>query len=217
MSLRTPRRGAALAIAPTSEPAAPEPIGTALELPDGARAELREGALELRDRAGRLLVRYAAGCAEISVPEGDLTLAAPGGRVVLRSGLDVCIEAERDVTHSAGRRLELRAAGELRVRGDELDVAARTSRLVSANATVLARAIATTAEHMVLGVGRYELVAERIVERARNTVRDVAELAQSRVGRLRTIVRDVYSLRSRKAELVSEEETSIDGRRVLLG
>jgi hypothetical protein len=37
------------------------------------------------------------------------------------------------------------------------------------------------------------------------------------VGRARTIVRDLYSLTSRRSVMVSKEETSIDGEKVLLG
>ncbi len=55
------------------------------------------------------------------------------------------------------------------------------------------------------------------MERSRDVFRDVADLCQSRVGRARTLVSDVYSVFSRRSVMVSEDETSIDGNKILLG
>jgi hypothetical protein len=201
----------------------------ALVLSDGSRAELVDGALELRDGGGRLLVRYADGAAEVSAPSRDLTLSAPQGRVVIEAGTDVAIAAARDVTHHAGRRVDVGAgvagaAPQLRVepiathvKADRLHVEARSSRVATGEATVLARTIATTAEVLALNVDRYELTANRLVEKARDAFRDVGGLLQQRIGRARVIVDDAYSLYSRRTVLESKEETSIDGKKILLG
>jgi hypothetical protein len=203
--------------------------GPGIELPDGAVAEVKEGALELRDAGGRLLVRYASGEAEIAAPAGDLTLAAPAGRVVLRAGTDVAVDAARDVVQRAGRRLDLAAGdaasdpqvrlepGAAEIAADRLGVRAKAARVAAKQVEVLARGVATTAERIATSAERYELTATRLVEKTRDAFRDVVELSQSRVGRARTIVRDLYSLTSRRSVMVSKEETSIDGEKVLLG
>jgi hypothetical protein len=200
-----------------------------IELPDGAVAEVRDGALELRDAGGRLLVRYASGEAEIAAPAGDLTLAAPAGRVVLRAGTDIAVDAARDVVHRAGRRLDLSAGdaasepqihlepGVAEIAADRLGLRAKAARVAARQVEVLAREVATTAERIATSAERYELTATRLVEKTRDAFRDVVELSQSRVGRARTIVRDLYSLTSRRSVMVSKEETSIDGEKVLLG
>ena len=59
--------------------------------------------------------------------------------------------------------------------------------------------------------------AHRLIERARDAFRDVSELSQSRLGRVRTIVREGYSLTSQRTTMVSKDDTSIDGKRILLG
>jgi phage baseplate assembly protein gpV len=217
---------------------APEPAVTrpCLELPDGARAELRDGALELRDGEGRLLVRYADGAAEILAPAGDLKLSAPHGRLRLSAALDIELAADRDLLQRAGRHVELAAtrgvscsAGpgghrQLVIQPDEaaLDVArvrirAESTELGSARVSVVAQHITHTAERLAQNVGRYELVADRLVEKTRHSFRDVAELLHTRVGRARTLVRNTYALWSRRTVLTSSEDTSIDGRKVLLG
>jgi hypothetical protein len=204
-------------------------VAPALMLSDGSRAELVDGGLELRDGAGRLLVRYADGAAEVSAPSRDLTLSAPQGRVVIQAATDVAIDAARDVTQHAGRRVDVGAgasgaAPQLRVepaathvKADRLHVDARQSRVATGEATLLARSIATTAEVLALNVDRYELTANRLVEKARDAFRDVGGLLQQRIGRARVIVDDAYSLYSRRTVLESTEETSIDGKKILIG
>jgi hypothetical protein len=201
----------------------------AIVLPDGSRADMVEGALELRDRAGRLLVRYADGAAEVSAPSRDLTLSAPNGAVVIQAATDVTIEATRDLAHHAGRRLEARAGAaesvaQLRidpkttqVTSERLHVDARSSRLATGEATLLARTIATTAESLAVNVGRYELEATRIVEKARDAFRDVADLLQQRIGRARVIVDETYTLHTQRTVMESKDETTIDGKKILIG
>jgi uncharacterized protein DUF3540 len=103
------------------------------------------------------------------------------------------------------------------VKATKLNVEANQARLVSAKIAVIAGHIASTAEEIAQNVGRYELTANRLIERTQCSFRDVKDLAQSRIGRVRTVVNDVYAVYSRRAVLVSKEETSIDGSKVLLG
>ncbi len=197
-------------------------------LTGGGSVSIAGDTVTVRDPAGRILIRYGEGTAEIAVPEGDLTLSAPKGRVVLQSGLDVCIDAARDVVHHAGRRLDLAAGpaappqvriepNAATVKAAKVTVEANQARLVSARIAVIAGHIASTAEEIAQNVGRYELTANRLIERTQCSFRDVKDLAQSRIGRVRTVVNDVYAVYSRRAVLVSKEETSIDGSKVLLG
>jgi hypothetical protein len=174
-------------------------------------------------------VRYENGSAEIAAPDGDLTLAAPRGRVVLRSGLDVELDAARDVRTQAGRALHL-GAGDQRgaprlalgpegatLKARDVRVEAQNSHLVTGRATVLAHQLGTTAHEWALHVERYELTATRLVEKTRDSFRDVTDLAQTRVGRMRTFVSGLFSVSAKRASLTAKEETKIDGKKVLLG
>lgn len=201
----------------------------ALALPGGGTAELRGEALELRDAEGRLLVRYAGGVAEVSSPARDLVLAAPNGRVVLRSGTDVSVEAARDVVQHAGRRVDLCAGeegaapqvrvepGATRVDAAKVDVRARAAQVAVGEASVFARSIATTAEQVAQRVVRYEVEATRLVSKTREALHEVSEVLEQRLGRARTLVRGTFTLRAGRSVLVSREATSIDGKKVLLG
>jgi hypothetical protein len=175
------------------------------------------------------MVRYRDGVAEISAPRGDLRLAAPAGRVVIESGLDVSVEAGRDVLHRAGRRFEVAAAGhgdapQVRIdhaatelRGEAVNLEARSARAVIGQAALVARAVAATADRMAVTAGQYERLAERVVERARDSFREIADLCEERAGRVRSLVRGVYALSSRRTTMKSSDDTTIDGSRILLG
>jgi hypothetical protein len=189
----------------------PPPV-TTLALPDGGAVTVEGSAVSIADAAGRVVVRWHDGCAEILAPAGDLTLAAPAGRVVLRAQQEVEIAAGG----AAAPQLRVGAV-ETRVATERLDVQVASAHLATAEATVVARRIATTATALVQRVERFELHATRLIEKTRDAFRDVEDLAQTRVGRARTIVKDAYALYARRTALTSTEDTSIDGSKVLLG
>lgn len=182
-------------------------------LPDGGAVTVRDGVVEIEDPAGRVVVRYAGGSAEIAAPAGDLTLCAPAGRVLLRAATEVEIAAGAHATTSQLRIGPLAT----RLSTSLLEVTAESSHVSTTQATVMARRIATTASAIVQNVERFELTATRLVEKTRDTFRDASELAQTRVGRARMIVKDAYTLYARRTSLTSTEDTSIDGSKVLLG
>lgn len=221
-------------------PASPEPIVVAvieaaaplaLVAPDGAAARLVDGHLEVRDAEGGLLVRSVEGGVEVGPARGDLRLRAPHGRVAIEAGLDVAVEAQRDVVITAARSAETRvgaADGELpsRVRvdgrgtsvsGAKVAVQARESTMTAGVHAVVARELRTSATRIETVATHVETTGERIVVRARDVVEEVADLLETKVGRVRTLVRGVFSLRARSTTMKSKDDTAIDGRRVLLG
>lgn len=187
-----------------------------IELPDGARAVRAGDALELTAPDGMLLVRYENGVMHIAPPKGDLELSAPHGRVVIRAAMDVQVEAGRDVTYRAGRKLDIESR-EVKLKSTKLEVESKSSRLVSGSAVVLARKIATTAEVIATRCVTLETEATKIVERSKEAFRDVSDLAQSRFGRARTIVKDVFTLHARRSVMTTKEDTTIDGDKILIG
>lgn len=179
----------------------------------GGSVSVQGKTAEIRDAEGRVLVRFADGAAEIVASAGDLRLAAPNGRVLVESSQEVSF------TVGAGRaapQLRIGTAA-VEVETERIDVKSQVGRFVTDQASVLAHRLTTTATSVSYGVERFELAATQIVERARDTFRDATELAQTRAGRVRTIVSDLYSLYSKRTALQSTEETSVDGSKVLLG
>lgn len=204
--------------------------GATLRTPQGATAAIEGERIEIRDASGALAVAFdaATGAARIAAPSGDLTLAAPRGKVIVEAGVDLELRAQRDVKHRAARRItsEVAEGGEpelvigrssMKVTAEAVDVTSSRASLHTDEATILADKLATTAAQVISTVGRLEVRAERLIEHAKDVYRNVDGLLQTRARRARTLVEGTFQLMSRRASLTSKEETSIDGKRVLLG
>ena len=102
------------------------------------------------------------------------------------------------------------------------DEATRTTRIVAPDGDLVlaapkGRVIVESGVGVEVRTPRWELHADRIVEGAVDVYRDVKGLAQTRAHRMRTVVRDAYRLLAGRTSIISEEDTAIDGKRVLLG
>lgn len=197
---------------------------------EGVTASVEGSSIEIRDASGGLAVAYdaATGTARVAAPRGDLTLAAPKGKVVVDAATDIELRAARDVRHRAARRIACEAGesadpglvverAAVRVTTQALEVTSDRASLHTAEGRLLAERIETTAAQIITTVGRMEVRAERLVERAKDAYREVDGLLQTRAKRARSIIRETYQLVAERTSLVSKKETSIDGERVLLG
>jgi hypothetical protein len=73
------------------------------------------------------------------------------------------------------------------------------------------------ARELVHNVGKWELRAQRLVERVVDAYRDASGIAETRSGRLRCIVDGALQMLAARTSITSDEDTTIDGKRVLLG
>lgn len=156
--------------------------------PERLEAKLPDGA-SVRVEGGAVEIADERGRLLVRYENGEARIAAPGGDLVLES-------PKGNVVVRSGKDITLEAASDMSV----------TARKIVTAATVLAQ----SAE-------RFEVHAGRLVEKTRDAYREATELAQTRAGRMRQIVEDVYTLFSKRTQLASEDDTSIDGKRVLLG
>jgi hypothetical protein len=163
--------------------------------PAGASATVEDDAIVVRNAEGAIVVRYdsVTGEARIESPHGDLTLAA-AGKVRLVAGTDVELEAPGTVSATSAR---------VSVHTGEGDVNAER--------------LAVRASELSTLVGKWELRAQRLVEQVVDAYRDVDGLLQTRAGRMRTLVEGAYRLLSERTDIISREDSVIDGKRVLLG
>ena len=110
---------------------------------------------------------------------------------------------------------ELRIANE---RGDVVLHAAGNLRLsADGDVEIAGKKLRASADEARFQVGVWELTTERVFERATDVYREVSGLLRTRAGRLRTIVKGAVQLFGQRTEIVSKEDTVIDGERVLLG
>jgi hypothetical protein len=175
-----------------------------VQTPLGASAVAHEDKIVVRDPKGAIVVVYdsATGSATIAAPAGDLHLDAPHGKVVVSAGTD----------------LELSASARASVSSHELEISTvRRASLRAALAQLTADAMEATAPEVALRVGRWQLSAERVVERVTDVYRDVGGMIETHAQQMRSLVRGATQWLSGSTSIVSKEDTFIDGRRVLLG
>ncbi len=161
----------------------------ALGAPSGATAAVEEDAIVVRDPAGAIVASYDAGRSTLRIGEGlaRVEIGAANGTVAI-----------------AARDIELRASeGKVAIAAREVDVRAAT------RATVSAEEIAHTA-------GRWEVGVGRLIERASEAYRE-AELTETRADRVRTLAKSAFDVVAGRTTLLSDDDTIIDGKRVLLG
>ncbi len=107
--------------------------------------------------------------------------------------------------------------GQLRVRydGEQTTIVAAAGDLVldAPEGGVIMRAKTDVA----VEAPRITLQAEQLFEKTRESVREVSSLLLTRAGRIRSLVRESFTMKSHRTRMVSEKETAIDGKRILLG
>ncbi len=208
-----------------------------LVLASGARAEVDgpPGAerLKVLSARGELIFEHdpLTGRSRVGVPAGDLEIVTPDGNIDFiaargvrffakdaiemksLSGIDMAVaDAESEILSS----LDLRP-GRVGLRGTELALTARRGELRIDETEVAGRRLHGAIANVTLAMDRCETMVGTLVEKARNVYRTVAELTQLRTGRLRTLVRDTYQLRSRTALLRADQDFKVDGEKIHLG
>lgn len=140
-------------------------------------------------------------------PLGHHNVHSPAGSASI--GVDGAIEV-RDCEGRLRVRFDGREA-EIITEG-ELALSAQSIRLEAAeDVTVIAGRRSVHRAPVV------EFHADQLVEHARDLVQEVGDQLLTRAGRVRSLVREGYSLLSRRTVLKSEKNTTIDGERILLG
>ncbi|MCB9598620.1 MAG: DUF3540 domain-containing protein [Sandaracinaceae bacterium] len=144
--------------------------------------------------------------ARATVEDGNIVVRAEDGVLLLSfdpvSGVTRVRSQTTVLSIEATEKLELKAP----------DVCVEAERFTSRVGDLV-----TEAHRVSTSADRWELRANRIVERAKNAFLDVDGMLQTRAGTLRSIAREGMSLFARRTSVRSEKDTSIDGQRVLLG
>jgi hypothetical protein len=144
--------------------------------------------------------------------------------VTAPSGASASVDGDRIALRDAEGRVVVTldgATGELSLSAEkDLRLAAPSGRVLVEAATEVrlqGASLAVSAAEAVLAVGHYELHAERIIERTTDALRTASGLVETRAKHARMIVERTLELFGRRTTVASEEDTRIDGKRVLLG
>ncbi|MCB9596903.1 MAG: DUF3540 domain-containing protein [Sandaracinaceae bacterium] len=191
-----------------------------------AALEPRADPRRVHDRSGRLLFEYdpVEHRAVLHVPDGDLVLRVPEGQLELEARDGVSIRSPEEVRVESGRGVRVEAShpagaahvevtpGEVSVFGSLIRAAGRRAELAVTEAVLRAEELESRTRRSRIVAEVIDTRAGRIVERARDSYREVERLAQVRAGRLRfaaekaaQMVGDTLLLKARKTAKVKGE------------
>ena len=208
-----------------------------LRLARGEALEVEEGNQGQRVRLlapdGAVIFTYdsRSGKAQVRVPEGDLELVSEKGDIDLVAARDIRLHAERvvEVRGDAGAILTSGEAGaerpaSVKLLGQTLRLDSELLHIVSGRGDLCLDELSFTGKSLrgvvreaKVWIERYDLVADRVRQRARSLFQTIDGLWHTRAERGRAIFSGSYHQQSRSLSLRAEREAKIDGDQVLLG
>ena len=186
-----------------------------------------DAALDVELSAGRDLVTSAGRDLGLSAARSVDVGAAPSARATSDNRSHATSDNRSRATSGDRSRATSEGASRaahLHLEGDRATLAARRLDVEAEHAngalgvvTLLARHIATRVDSATLEARAYEVSVTSLVTKARDTLTEVAESIETRAGAMRSLVKGLFALHSERTALVSKEDTSVDGKKILLG
>lgn len=203
-------------------------VGPSTPLLDAVLEE--ETVRRVHDRRGALLFEYdpRSDRAVLHAPTGDLELEVPAGALRMRARDGVVIDSESDVAITGRRTVTVRAEteaasssvrlqpGALSLVGGVVTAAADRAELLAHTASVRARDLESHSKRLRTVAEVVETRAGRILERARDAYREVERLSQTRAGKLRMVAKGAAQLVGENTLLKARDRMKVRGERIHL-
>lgn len=175
---------------------------------DGSEAALVVGdqgeeRLQVRDGRGVLLFEYVPDVSRCLVyaPTGDLVLRTPHGRIDLE----------------AAEGVRIRSGSEIEVEAETLRTKAGAAEVTVGEARISGKTLTSTFHRVRQTVDVLETTAGRVVERARETYREVEGLAQIRADRIRLVAERTFHVMGTHTLLKARKDLKLKGDKIHLG
>jgi hypothetical protein len=178
-----------------------------VRLATGECARVRTGeageALEILSAQGELVFSYdpATRVTRLVVPRGDLQLFAVEGNIDLNAGGDIRVRGE----------------GAVDIQGQRLRLGAPRAEITIDTLTYAGRRLRANLGEAKLALDKLRVVADTVRQRARDVYQEITDLAQTRAGRVRTLVEDTYQVKAQDLILDASRDTKIDGEQIYIG
>lgn len=200
------------------------------ETGDGTKVRLREEegveTLTVEAPDGTVLFEHANGHSRIVAPKGTLELRAEAGDLSLGAAKRVRIEGDEgvEVRSKRGVRLDVGEATHVSLtrRGMQLVVEELRAKLASAStevsgdAKLKADTVEIAAEAVRTVARRVNVDADQLVEKLRESYRDVAELAQTRAGRVRMVAEETFRILGERTLFKAKKDMKLKGETIYL-
>jgi hypothetical protein len=140
--------------------------------------------------------------------EGKSSLCLPGDTV-----LDI---KEGTLTVSA-ERVELWGRRQLSASAPAVEIKAVKGTALLGELSFLAGTLRGSIGKIMTKIGSMETAVERLIQKVKRCYRDVEDFEETRIGRVRYLVKGMFSLQAKNTVIESEEAVRIDGDKIYLG
>ncbi len=187
---------------------------------------------QIYSKEGELLVEHDAEAAQtrIHAGAGDIEVSAPGGSMAFQAaealsfrGETISLQAgqrlDASVQDRAGRTASSLSLAEHRASVHTSDLQCTTGRagLLVDELKITGRKILGNIVQATIRADRLEARAQSIVSKAKNIFQSVENLTQLKTGRLKTLIRSTYHLKSKNTIMKSEDDFKVKADRINLG
>jgi len=207
-----------------------------LNLSGGTRAQISgpqdEQTIQIFSNKRELLFEYneKEGKARINLESGDIEFISQRGNINFFAGQDILLHGKTvGITGQSGIVLgilntlnKIQSAFTLKPRqiglqSPEIDIEAIKGNIKIEKTNVTGEQFAGKFNFVNLSMDRFETFAQTVIQKARNVYHTVSELSQFQTGRMRTLVKSTFHLKSKKVFLKAEEDVKVRGEKIHLG
>ena len=201
-------------------------------LEDGAHAIGNRQSLKVFSRKRELLFEYdeKKGKAKINLEYGDIEFLTPNGSINFAAGKGILLNGQTvGITSRAGAVIGSTDSegninsslsvqnGELNLDSQSIGIMAQKGNLNIKDTTLTGSKVNANLGFVKFIIDRIETSAKTVKSTAKNIYQTVEELCQFKSGRMRTIVKNTFHLKSKKTMQKSDEDFKIRAEKIHLG
>lgn len=194
----------------------------------------RENGIEkisVRSDTGQIIFEYHPETKKchLTVPEGDLSFAAPLGNISFAAGKNIHFKCPGDITIEGKKKIDIHSGNgsvssaalildhqKAQLRGDKVSIAAQHGDFAIAKTSIRSRRLAAKVDRARITMDDIEIVADTIRQKAQNVVQNVEQLLQINTGRMRTFVRGLYNLKGERTYIKADKDMKLKGDKIHL-
>ncbi len=206
--------------------------GNSIILEGGTQAARDGQCISVFSRKKELLFEYDEknGKARINLESGDIEFITRNGNIRFAAGKDILLNGQTiGITSRTGMVMgvldklgKLKSAltmkaNDLQLNSQEVAIEAQKGNLQINETTITGKKLDANFESSKITTNRLETVAHTIISKAKNIYNTVEQLSQLKTGRMRTLVKNTFYLKSKKSMLKSDEDFKVRADKIHLG
>jgi len=201
-------------------------------LEGGTQAARNGQSISVYSRKKELLFEYDEknGKARINLDSGDIEFITRNGNINFAAGKDILLNGQTvgitsrsgTVVGTADSSGKIHSAfsvkeGELSLESPAIGLKAQKVELQINETSFEGKKFTANIGLVKLIIDRMETVVQTVMSRAKNVYRTVEELCQLKTGRMRTLVKNTFHLKSKKSMLKTDEDFKVRAEKIHLG